>query len=104
MAKSYRWTCVYTQVASPKGLASERFNLELAFDDITGKAVIIGNQGVAEAEAHIGPLGVTFMEKLSGGVVQTTTLAKGGRSVHSRHTIIGGEIVPTQYYGQCKTE
>jgi hypothetical protein len=41
------------------------------------------------------------MEELNGGVVQTTTVANDGKSVHSRHTIIGGEMKPSQYYGEC---
>jgi hypothetical protein len=100
-AKTYRWNCVYTQQASPKGLVKEKFSLEFAFDDITERAVIIGNQGVADVEVHRGPLSVTFMEKLNGGVVQTTTVTNDGQSVHSRHTVMGKEMIPSQYYGQC---
>jgi hypothetical protein len=77
--------------------------MEFAYDDLTGKAVMIGHQGVADVEIHMGPSGVTFSEKLLAGVVQTTTVSNDGRSVHSRHTIIGKEMVPSQYYGQCRT-
>jgi hypothetical protein len=100
-AKIYRWNCVYTQQTSPKGLVNERFSLEFAFDDITEKAVIIGNQGISDVEVHRGPLSVTFMERLNGGVVQTTTVTTDGQSVHSRHSVIGKQMVPSQYYGQC---
>jgi hypothetical protein len=51
---------------------------------LCGKAVIIGNQGVSDVEIHGGRLGVTFMEKLGGGVVQTTTVAKGGAIMRRR--------------------
>jgi hypothetical protein len=68
---------------------------------ITRKAAIIGNQGVADVEVHVGQQAVTFMEELNGGVVQTTTVANDGKSVHSRHTIIGREMKPSQYYGEC---
>jgi hypothetical protein len=102
-AKSYRWSCVYTQQASPKGLVNERMTLEFAFDDITGKAVLIGNLGISDVEVHIGPVSVTFMEKLSGGVVQTTTVTTDGQSVHSRHSVIGKQMIPSQSYGQCAT-
>jgi hypothetical protein len=45
---------------------------------------------------------VTFMEKLGGGVVQTTTIANGGASVHSRHTVDSrGKFIASQSYGQC---
>jgi hypothetical protein len=100
-AKSLRWSCVYTQRASHQGLAKDDFKLEFAFDDITGRGVIIGNQGVSDVDVHRGPLGVTFMEKLDGGVVQTTTVANDGKSIHSRHSIVGKQMVPSQYYGQC---
>jgi hypothetical protein len=105
MAKSHTWQCVYTQRASPDGLANDNLSLEFAVDDITGKAVIIGNLGVADVEAHHGSSSVTFIERLNTGVVQTTTIAKDGRSVHSRHTIFGGvKFIPSQSYGQCNTQ
>jgi hypothetical protein len=78
------------------------FKLEFAFDDITGQAVMIGNNGVSNVDIHVGPLGVTFMEKLDGGAVQTTTVATEGASVRSRHSILNKKTLPSQYYGQCK--
>lgn len=78
--------------------------MEFAYDDITKKAVVIGSQGLADVEIHAGTHGLTFMEKLEGGVVQTTTVANNGKSVHSRHTIIVTDMVPSQYYGKCKVQ
>jgi len=46
-------------------------------------------------------MGITLIEVLPTGAVQTTTIAKDGRSVHSRHSIIIGDLVPSQYFGQC---
>jgi hypothetical protein len=47
---------------------------------------------------------VTFIERLDSGAVQTTTIMKGGASVHSRHTmLLDKEIMPSQFYGQCKS-
>jgi hypothetical protein len=102
-AKTSRWNCLFNLRAAAEGLFRDDFRMEFAYDDVTGKAVMIGNQGLADVEIHMGPSGVTFSEKLTGGVVQTTTVANDGRSVHSRHTIIGKEMVPSQYYGQCRT-
>ena len=101
-AKTYRWDCLFNLRASPQGLFKDDFRLEFAYDDVARKAVLIGNQGVADVEIHMGPGSITFLERLVGGVVQTTTVAKDGTSIHSRHTIIGTEMVPSQYYGQCK--
>ena len=49
-----------------------------------------------------GDNGITFLEVLVTGAVQTTTINKQGKAVHSRHTIIAGEFVPSQYYGTCE--
>lgn len=100
-AKTSRWNCLFNLRAAAEGLYKDNFSIEFVYDDVTSKAVLIGNQGVADVELHVGPSGVTFSEKLIGGVVQTTTVANDGRSVHSRHTIIGKEMVPSQYYGRC---
>jgi hypothetical protein len=102
-AKTSRWNCLFNLRAAAEGLYRDVFRMEFAYDDLTGKAVMIGQQGVADVEIHMGSSGVTFSEKLTGGVVQTTTVSNDGRSVHSRHTIIGQEMVPSQYYGQCRT-
>jgi hypothetical protein len=100
-AKTSRWNCLFNLRAAAEGLYKDNFSMEFVYDDVTSKAVMIGNQAVADVELHVGPSGVTFSEKLTGGVVQTTTVANDGRSVHSRHTIIGKEMVPSQYYGKC---
>lgn len=102
-AKTSKWNCLFKLRAAAEGLFRDDFRMEFSYDDVTGKAVMIGNQGLADVDIHMGPSGVTFSEKLTGGVVQTTTVANDGRSVHSRHTIIGREMVPSQYYGQCRT-
>ncbi|MBR0823754.1 hypothetical protein [Bradyrhizobium liaoningense] len=101
-AETLRWKCDYTLIASPKGLAAEAFSLEFALDTATKKAVIIGNAGMSDVAAVGGNQGITFQEKLASGAIQTTTIANDGSSVHSRHTIIGRAVVPSQYYGKCQ--
>jgi hypothetical protein len=101
-AKSYKWNCSYPKLASPDGLKAQRdFKLEFAFDDVTGKAVIFANNGVADVDAHIGSEAISFTEKLATGAIQNTIISLAGDSVHSRHTLIGGKMVATQSYGQC---
>jgi hypothetical protein len=97
-AEPRRLVCDYTQSASPQGLKAEKFTLEFIVDG--ERAVMIGNRGISDVEMHSGDHGFTFLEKVPAGVVQTTTVAKDGSSVHSRHTIIGN-LVPSQYYGKC---
>jgi hypothetical protein len=105
LAKNVRWTCVYPGGVSPNGSFKEEFKLEFVFDDVTEKAVMIGNQGTPDVAFYAGPFGVTFMERLPTGAVQVTTIAKEGDSVHSRHTMMSDKkIIPTQYYGRCKVQ
>jgi len=79
----------------------ESFRLEFTYDDVADKAFLIGNAGVADVIASHGYEGITFLEKLVTGALQTTTISRTGESVHSRHTILGGKIIPSQYYGKC---
>jgi hypothetical protein len=102
-AETLRWKCTYSSMATPKGLSNERFALEFALDNLTGKAVIIGNGGMSDVDVFSGSHGLTFQEILPTGAIQTTTIARDGRTVHSRHTLLSLEngLTPSQYYGQC---
>ena len=77
-AETLRWKCDYTSMASPERVVAEKFSLEFAGDTVTGKAVIIGNNGMADVAAVGGSHGITFQETLGTGAVQTTTIAKDG--------------------------
>jgi hypothetical protein len=65
-AETLRWKCTYTSIATPKGLASENFALEFALDNFTGKAVIIGNAGMCDADVLGGSQGLTFKKPSDG--------------------------------------
>ena len=49
-----------------------------------------------------GDNGITFLEMLITGAVQTTTMNKEEKAMHSRHTLIAGQLVPSEYYGNWK--
>ena len=101
-AGSLHWQCSYSLVASLDGLQKEQFQLEFALDTSTRRAVLIVNAGLADVDFYNGDQGVTFQERLPTGAIQTTTIThKDGSSVHSRHSIVLGQLAPTQYYGKC---
>jgi hypothetical protein len=104
-AKGYRWSCTYSEKASPAGIETDAFlKLDFAFDDVTRKAVVLGSNG-SDVDVHMGGLAISFMEKLETGAVQTTVISFTGDSTHSRHTLLSDkDLVPGQYYGQCKKE
>ena len=105
-AASILYNCDFPRWSDEDGnhASKEKFAFKLAYDDITGEAVMIGNLGIEKMERVVGTGGTTFVERLSTGAVQSTTIDSDGDAVHSRHTMILGELVPSQYYGTCKKE
>ncbi|MCX8226741.1 MAG: hypothetical protein OTI35_11745 [Sulfitobacter sp.] len=77
------------------------FALSFAFDTTTNDAFLEGNNGLAPVTLLRGNSGLTFVELLQTGALQSTTVALNGSAVHSRHTIIGSQLTPSQYYGSC---
>ena len=65
------------------------------------KAYLVGDDGYVDVIAIPGDHGVTFVEVASSGFVLTTTILVSGASVHSRHTVMLGELFASQLYGQC---
>ena len=100
-----RFLCVFDQHVSPEtGRISRDNPLRYEFVvDGTGHAFAVA-RNVYPVEVITGDQGITFLEVLKTGAVQTTTIHKTGSAVHSRHTMLSvtGEIVPSQYYGVCK--
>jgi tetratricopeptide (TPR) repeat protein len=103
-ARLVQYDCHYTKFHSP---ASNRIQdaknlaIEFSVDTITNRAVSMGNKGLSDVTFITGTYGITFHEELTTGTVQTTTITKDGDSVHSRHSMISGDLVPSQYYGAC---
>lgn len=78
------------------------FSVAFSYDTLTNDAFIEGNNGLSPVTLIRGQNGLTFLEILSTGAVQSTTISLNGSAVHSRHSIISGDLVPSQYYGECK--
>ena len=102
-AGTIRYACNFGITCDPEnGCESSNFALDYSFDPVAYTAFMEGNNGLAEVVVHSGPDAISFAEGLGTGVVQTTTVALSGSSVHSRHTIIAGKLVPSQFYGFCE--
>ena len=61
-----------------------------------------GNAGISSVVLTDGYDGLTFLEFIPSGAVQSTTVARNGVAVHSRHSLMFGDLIPTQYYGRCE--
>jgi hypothetical protein len=106
-AKGWVFDCKYGRFAQDlEGPRATDFSMRFNLDDITNKAVFVGNNGVSDVSVYRGSDAITFMELLDSGAVQTTTISlKTGRSIHSRHTITSpdGVPLPSQYLGSCSS-
>src|SRR5262245_12540798 len=92
-AAFHEWNCTYQTFASPNGIKdADGFAWKFLYDDVTQKAVGVGNLGMEDMIYFEGVDGVTFLEELPSGAIQTTTISRSGSSVHSRHSLMGNEL------------
>ena len=102
-----KFKCTFDRMADPRAgtlSKTKEWSLEFLVDRTARTAYVVGNAGVEEVHTVTGSLGMTFLEVLGTGAVQSTTIHKDGSAVHSRHTMMShtGEVFPSQYYGTCR--
>ena len=100
-----RFTCVFDRHVSPdtNGVSNtDPLRFEFVVDGM-GDAFAVG-KNVYPVRFVIGYWGVTFLEELKSGAVQSTTIHTNGEAVHSRHTILLDQFIPSQNYGTCLYE
>lgn len=73
--------------------------------DASGYAMAVG-QNLNPVQLITGYQGMTFLEILETGAVQSTTIHNTGNAVHSRHTMLSflDDLTPSQYYGTCHSQ
>lgn len=100
-----RISCVFPVYSSPdvSSKPAADFRFEFLIDKGMGTALMLGNFATVSVGIHSGDNGWTFIEYLASGSIQTTTITDSGSAVHSRNTIIDNDLVPSQYYGSCRT-
>jgi len=101
-AKASKWSCSYPLVANPGGVFRDQ-SLALGFsvDETGAHATVTGAHGTHAVEVYAGTDGLTFIDRQKSGAVQVTTIDSSGKSVHSRHAILSGALLPSQSYGTC---
>lgn len=101
--RTFRWECEYIDFSSKTGLNKEdpplRFSLMV--DAAAKKAYMLGEHGTGDVAYIMGRNRETFLEDTESGNINLTVIADDGQSVHSRHPIIGGQFLASQYYGRC---
>ena len=98
---------------APAKVAIARDAFELVFDQVNpvkGTGRMIGNNGGVDVIVIDATEVITILERTPSGVVQLTAIYSARqqdgtfKAVHSRHSAaFGGEPIPSQYYGSCKS-
>lgn len=96
-AAARQFDCRFELTCQRVGCLRADLSLVYLWDDVTGEASLAD----AEVAAVPGENGVTFVEALLSGAVVATTVTTEGQAVHSRHTVAGGVLAASQYYGSC---
>lgn len=104
-ADTLAFHCVFEKF-SDENAAQQRqdkpMELRYVVDTKAGKAYLVSDLGSNEVAMTTGSFGMTFIEILETGAVQTVTLNRStAQAVHSRHTLMGKETWPSQFYGSC---
>ncbi|WP_093325999.1 hypothetical protein [Shimia haliotis] len=96
-----KWDCEFETRVDAEGVNREIMPLYFTVDTISKKAWMEGNAGFVEVEIYFGDSAFSFIERIDSGAVQATTVTRDGFAVHSRNTVIFGDIVAAQHFGRC---
>jgi hypothetical protein len=102
---AYTLNCSFPTAVNKEGKKSQEFGFQILMDmsEDGMKAYVIGSMATVPLVVIPGNGFFTFIEKTSTGNVMTTTFIFGtGEAVHSRHSVMKGNLaLATQNYGQC---
>ena len=103
IAVTTNYKCSYTSYSDQEGnhKVKEIFEINFIVDRATGKSYMLGNTGSSEVKALESKDRIAFIEVTVSGNIMTTAIDSKHNSVHSRNTIMFGELSPSQYYGEC---
>ena len=81
---------------------SDTLALNFLIDPSVKKAYMMANNGASEVIVIPNDdAAVSFIEVTKSGNVMTTTITDKGRAVHSRNSVMRGDLNPSQYLGTC---
>jgi len=103
-AEVLTYQCIFEYRIDSEGKSDELMPLEFKIDTLNRRSFMEGNAGIVDVEIHVGDRAISFTERLVSGAIQTTTITSDGRAVHSRNTVMLGEIVAAQHFGECRSK
>ena len=101
VAAPVTFVCDYETFSDEEGNHAVKGEFVLTFLVDGEKAYMIGNNGSEPVQLLAGDEYVSFIEVTAAGNIMTTAITSDGTSVHSRNSIMFGDLIPSQYYGTC---
>ena len=94
--------CDYPTYSDERGNYKTKGSFSMSFivDKVSKKNYMLGKRSV-EVAMFRSPGQIAFIERTVSGSVMTTSITDDLSSVHSRNSVVYGQIVPSQYYGKC---
>ena len=105
-SETITFECKYTNWSDNEGLhkVKDKFELNFIIDKETSKSYMLGNNGSTEVIPIKGESQFSFIEITASKNVMTTSIDNKLNSVHSRNSVMFGDIIPSQYYGKCEVK
>ena len=102
-AEIIEYDCTFSKFNDKENFnkSTKDFDLKFTFDKTNKEAFFVGKNGINEVLPIEGYMGITFLEILPTGAVQSTTVENKGDAVHSRNSILFNSIIPSQFFGKC---
>lgn len=98
---TYTWE--FNTYSDEEGLhAAESFKLIFIRDDQTDTTYMLGNNGSVEVAYFRTAESVNIIEQTSTGNLMVTIITDNNDAVHSRNSVILGDLIASQYYGSCE--
>ena len=102
-AETTNLRCIYKSYSNMQGNHKDSLELNFIIDNEAQESYLLGNNGSAKVVKINGAEGITFIEVTgAGNVMMTAITSESLDSVHSRHSILMGKMIPSQYYGRCE--
>lgn len=100
------YSCNYTTYSDQEGnhKVEKTFELNFIVDKPAGKSYLLGNNGSTEVKLLESNDQIALLEVTASGNFMTTAIDSKLNSVHSRNSVMFGEILPSQYYGKCEVK
>ena len=103
VANTSTYICNYESYSDQDGnhKVTKPFELTFIYDKDANKSYMVGSNGSTDLTHVPSTKQISFIEVTATGNLMTTAIDSKLHSVHSRNSVMFGEMLPSQYYGKC---